>query len=58
MFAIELRASIFCAREMRGTWSIASAVALRAASRWMSSWFLAGHRKLTSVPRSCKSSAS
>ena len=33
MFAIDDSASIFCARLMRGTWSIARTVSLRAASR-------------------------
>ena len=45
MLAIDDSASIFWARVMRGTWSIASAVALRAARRSMSALFLPGHRK-------------
>ena len=49
MLAIEDSASIFCAREMRGTLSIASTVALRAASCCISSGFCAGQMKLTSV---------
>ena len=46
MFAIELSASSFWAREMRGTLSIASTVAFFAASRCSSSGFCAGQRKL------------
>ncbi len=42
MFAIDDSASIFCAREMRGIWSTAIAVALRAASRCTTSVFLPG----------------
>jgi hypothetical protein len=49
MLAIELSASSFCAREMRGTLSMASTVALRAASCCSSSGFCAGQMKLTSV---------
>jgi hypothetical protein len=37
MLAIELSASIFWARVMRGTWSMASTVALRLARRSISS---------------------
>lgn len=49
MLAIELKASIDWAREMRGTESIASAVTLRAASFAISSGFCAGQIKLTRV---------
>jgi hypothetical protein len=49
MLAIEESASSFCAREMRGTLSIASTVAFRAASSRSSSGFCAGQMKLTSV---------
>jgi len=49
MLAIELSASSFCAREMRGTLSIASTVTWRAASCCSSSGFCAGQMKLTSV---------
>ena len=49
MFAIELSASTFCAREMRGTLSIAMTVAPVAVSCSSSSGFCAGHRKLISV---------
>ena len=42
-------ASSFCAREMRGTLSIASTVSPRPASLCMSSGFCAGQMKLTSV---------
>ena len=49
MFAIDDSASSFCAREMRGTLSIASTVSLRPASCCMSSGFCAGQMKLTSV---------
>jgi hypothetical protein len=58
MFAIELNASIFCARVTRGTWSIASTVARRSPSRCTSSWFAAGQMKLTSVADGCSRSAS
>jgi len=49
MFAIDESASSFWAREIRGTLSIASTVALRAASDFRSSGFCAGQRKLTSI---------
>src|SRR5919197_893555 len=49
MFAIDESASSFCAREMRGTLSIASTVAFFAASASMSSGCCAGQMKLTSV---------
>src|SRR5688572_23610927 len=49
MLAIEESASSFCAREMRGTLSIASTVALRAASASISCGFCAGQMKLTRV---------
>ena len=49
MLAIEDSASIFWARVMRGTWSIASTVTLRAASRSTRSLFLPGQRKLMST---------
>jgi hypothetical protein len=52
MFAIDDSASSFCAREMRGTLSIASTVARRAASCCMRSGFCAGQMKLTSTPPS------
>ncbi len=45
MFAIELSASSFCARDMRGTQSIASTVALRALRRFIRSGFCAGQTK-------------
>jgi hypothetical protein len=49
MLAIEDSASSFCAREMRGTLSIASTVACRAASACISCAFCAGQMKLTRV---------
>src|SRR5689334_23974289 len=49
MLAIDESASSFCAREMRGTLSIASTVAFLAASACMRSGFCAGQMKLTSV---------
>ena len=50
MPAMEVSASIFCARlSWRGSASMASTVALRAASACMSSGFWAGQMKLTSV---------
>ncbi len=49
MFAIELSASIFCAREMRGTLSIAMTVAPVSVSVFKSSGFWPGHRKLINV---------
>ena len=49
MFAMEERASSFWAREIRGTLSMASTVAWRAASCCSSSGFCAGQRKQTSV---------
>src|SRR3954468_24843973 len=49
MFAMEESASSFCARDMRGTLSIASTVARRAARSRSRSGFCAGQRKLTSV---------
>ena len=49
MFDIELSASSFCARVMRGTASIAIDVACFAFSRSMMSLFLAGQRKEMSV---------
>lgn len=49
MLAIEVKASIFCARDMRGTLSMASTVILRAASARMSSGFCAGQMKLMRV---------
>ena len=49
MLAIEESASSFCAREMRGTLSIASTVAFFAASCFRSSGFCAGQMKLTKV---------
>ena len=52
MLAIDESASSFCAREMRGTLSIASTVAFLAASCCNSSGFCAGQMKLTSVPPS------
>ena len=45
MFAIADRASMRCARVMRGTASIASTVSLRAAIRSMSALFCAGQKK-------------
>jgi hypothetical protein len=47
--AIEESASIFCARDMRGTLSIASTVAFFAARLFSSSGFCAGQMKDTSV---------
>ncbi|MNC19065.1 hypothetical protein D3C75_669900 [compost metagenome] len=47
--AIELRASSDCAREIRGTESIAITVTPRAASFSISAGFCAGQIKLTSV---------
>ena len=58
MLAIDDNASIFCARVMRGIWSIASALTWRAAIRAMRSWFLAGQRKLMSVAPDVSWSAS
>ena len=49
MFAIDDNASIFWARETRGTLSMASTVSLRSANCCMSSGFCAGQMKLTSV---------
>jgi hypothetical protein len=49
MLAIEERASSFCAREIRGTLSIASTVAFFADSRCINSGFCAGQTKETSV---------
>ena len=49
MFAIDDNASIFWARETRGTLSMASTVSLRSASCCMSCGFCAGQMKLTSV---------
>ncbi|MCG3201715.1 MAG: hypothetical protein NFCOHLIN_01585 [Gammaproteobacteria bacterium] len=49
ILAIELSASSFWAREMRGTLSMASTVAFFAASLCISSGFCAGHMKLTTV---------
>ena len=50
MLAMEVSASIFCARlSMRGSESIASTVALRAASCCISSGFCAGQMKLIKV---------
>ncbi len=58
MLAIDESASSFCAREMRGTLSIASTVAFLAASCCSSSGFCAGQMKLTSVPPSRSSATS
>ena len=58
MLAIDESASSFCAREMRGTLSIASTVALRAASDCIRSGFCAGQMKLTSMPPSRSSATS
>src|SRR6476619_2166897 len=52
MFAIDDSASSFCAREIRGTLSIASTVAFLAASACSRSGFCAGQMKLTSAPPS------
>jgi len=49
MFAIDDSASSFCARLMRGTASIAIALALRATSRSSSAAFCPGHRNEISV---------
>src|SRR2546430_4959504 len=49
MFAIDESASSFCAREMRGTLSIASTVAFFAASACSRSGFCAGQMKLTRI---------
>ena len=58
MFAIDDSASIFCARVMRGTWSIAIAVAFAAAIFSTSSLFFPGHKKLINVAPGRSSSAS
>jgi hypothetical protein len=58
MLAIELSASIFCAREMRGMLSTASAVAPFCASCWRRPGFCAGQRKHTSVWPAWSSSTS
>jgi hypothetical protein len=47
--AIDDKASIFCAREMRGTMSIATAVAPRALTTSSKSGFWAGQKKLIRV---------
>ena len=47
--AIEESASSACAREMRGTMSIASTFTFFAASSFTNSGFCAGQRKLTRV---------
>src|SRR6476619_2166895 len=52
MFAIDDSASSFCAREIRGTLSIASTVAFLAASACSRSGLCAGQMKLTSAPPS------
>jgi hypothetical protein len=57
MFAIEESASSFCAREMRGTLSIASTVTFSPASA-AEIGFCAGQMKLTSVPPSRSSATS
>src|SRR5262245_16980819 len=49
MFAMDESASSFCAREMRGTLSIASTVVFFSANRFMRSGFCAGQMKETSV---------
>ena len=49
MLAIEESASSFCAREMRGTLSIASTVAFLAASASINCGFCAGQMKLTRI---------
>jgi len=60
MLAIDDSASIFCARLIRGTQSIASTVTLRAASLSTSSAFSAGNKNEISVApsRSCATSSS
>jgi len=58
MLAIDDSASIFCARVIRGTWSMAIAVAPRAARRSMSAAFFPGHRKLISTAPALRRSAS
>ena len=60
MFAIELSASIFCARLMRGTMSIAMAVAPLSLTLFSSSSFCAGQKNEISVwpSRSMSASAS
>jgi hypothetical protein len=58
MLAIELKASSFCAREMRGTASIAITVTRRALRRSIRSGFCAGQMKLSSVVPSRSRSAS
>ena len=58
MFAIDDSASIFCARVMRGIWSIAMAWTFRAARRSMSALFFTGHRKLMSMEPGFSRSAS
>jgi hypothetical protein len=53
MLAMDVNASIFCARDSwRGSVSMASTVALRAASCCINSGFCAGHTKPTSMPPS------
>ncbi len=49
MFAIEDKASKACAREMRGTMSIASAFTFLARKASTKASFWRGHRKLTMV---------
>ncbi len=49
MLAIDDSASIFCARLMRGTMSMATTVAPRSATSFRSASFCAGQKKLISV---------
>ena len=58
MLAIDDSASIFWARVMRGTWSMAIAVTLRAASRSTRALFLPGHRNEISTAPGLSRSAS
>ncbi len=58
MFAIELSASIFWAREMRGMLSIASTVAPLSVQVFRSSGFCAGQKKLIRVCPDRRSSTS
>ena len=58
MLAVELKASIFWAREMRGTWSTPSVVTPRSARALTVSSFCAGKMKEMSVEPSARRSIS
>ena len=58
MFAIEDKASKACAREIRGTMSIASAFTFLARKASTKASFWRGHRKLTMVCPSLSSGSS